>query len=373
MERTSTTYQIDINKKIQRIIFFCASLIVIYNVVFLFIDNDKSTVHLFILGIIAFINLVLITKNRKIEFIKKSALLYILINNFIFLPYTFYNGQGFHGFLPYFAIISCGLPLFIQHIKKGTISSIVTAMIFSIMSILFLFFKVGEVVKNDIYQCISFIVAMLFMIGFSRLFTSLYISSLKKLKEIATFDYLTNVKNRRFLIDEVLIPREEQINKLGGRFSFALMDIDNFKSINDEFGHKYGDYALQTIGATLKYMVRENDEVARFGGDEFMILFDNVGVKEARKIANRIREKINELVIEGGIKTSVSIGVVTIVKGHTSGYLRMADLCLIQAKEEGKNRVISYELDFDEKRGMKYKSDKDNINWNRNMENDMSE
>ncbi len=369
MERTSTTYQSDINKRIQRIIVFCASLIVIYNVVFLFIDNDQSKIHLFILGIVAIANLALIVRNRKIEFVQQSATLYIIINSFIFLPYTFYNGQGFHGFLPYFAIISCGLPLFIQQNKKGIISGIITATIFSVMAILFLFLKNDGLVKNNIYQCVSFIVAMGFMIGFSRLFTLLYISSLKNLKRIATFDYLTKVKNRRFLIDEVLAPREAQVNKLGGRFSFALMDIDNFKNINDEFGHKYGDYTLQTIGAALKCMVRDSDEVARFGGDEFMILFDNIGVKEAREIANRIKETVSELVIEGGIKTTVSIGVVTIVKGHTTGYLRMADLCLIQAKEEGRNRVISYEIDFDKKRGSKYKSNKDNFIWNREIEN----
>ncbi len=165
----------------------------------------------------------------------------------MFLPYTFFNGQGFHGFLPYFAIISCGLPLFIQQNKKGITSSIVTAVIFSIMAVFYLFFKADGLIKNNIYQCVSFIVAMGFMIVFSRLFTLLYTSSLKKLKEIATFDDLTKVKNRRYMIDEVLIPREALVNKIGGRFSFALMDIDNFKNINDEFGHKYGDYALQAI------------------------------------------------------------------------------------------------------------------------------
>lgn len=366
MERTSTTYQIDINKKIQRIIAFCASLIVVYNIVFIFIDNDQSIGHLLVLGIVAIANVILIFRNRKIELIQSNATLYIIINSFLFLPYTFFNGQGFHGFLPYFAIISCGLPLFIQQNKKGITSSIITAVIFSIMAIFYLFFKADGLIKNNIYQCVSFIVAMGFMIVFSRLFTLLYTSSLKKLKEIATFDYLTKVKNRRFMIDEVLIPREALVNKIGGRFSFALMDIDNFKNINDEFGHKYGDYALQAIGAALKCMVREIDEVARFGGDEFMILFDNIGVKETREIANRIRETVSELVIEGGIKVTISIGVVTIVKGHTSGYLRMADLCLIQAKEEGRNKVISYEIDFDKKRGSKYKSNKDNIEWNTN-------
>ncbi|MBN2853268.1 MAG: GGDEF domain-containing protein, partial [Clostridia bacterium] len=161
-------------------------------------------------------------------------------------------------------------------------------------------------------------------------------------------------KTRRFMIDEVVLPREAVISEMGGCFSFIIIDIDNFKYINDAYGHKYGDFTLQAIAATLQCMIRKSDVVARFGGDEFMIFLDNIGVKDSREIAERIRTTVSEIEIEGGIKTTISMGVVTVVRGHTKGYLRMADLCLIQAKEQGRNKVVSYEIDFDRTKRSNY-------------------
>jgi len=346
LERKSTAYLNKIDLISQKIILLCSSILVAYNIAFLFIDNDRRMLHISILFIAAILNVGILFINKNINRISISAKVYIIINNFIFLPYVFVHGKGFEGFIPFFAIISCALPFYILRGKKGITAASITGFMFFIMSLIYLFTKVEQINKAAIYQCVSFIVSMAFIIIFSRLFTMLYLSSLKSLKTIATSDNLTKVKSRRYMIDEILIPREKVINKAGGVFSFALIDIDNFKEINDQYGHKYGDYTLQAIASVLKCLIRDTDEVARFGGDEFMVFLDNVGVKGAREVATRIKTVISEIEIEGGIKTTISIGVVTVVLGHTKGYLRKADLCLMQAKNQGKHKVISYEIDF---------------------------
>lgn len=354
MDRRSSDYQKKIDLKVQKIIGLCTSVIIAYNLVFLFIDNDRSAFHLTILIIVAIFNFVIFFRNLKLENVSSSAFIYHIVNNFIFLPYVFLNGQGLKGFLPYFAIISCALPFYINRGKRGIYSASVTALIFSIAACVYVFAIESSVDKTSIYLLVSFMLAMMFIIIISRQFTILYLSLLKTLKNIAEIDDLTKVKTRRFMIDEVVLPKETAINKMGGYFSFFIIDIDNFKQINDVYGHKYGDFTLQAIASTLKCMVRKTDEVARFGGDEFMVFLDDVGVKESRDIAERIRTTISEIEIEGGIRTTISLGVVTVVRGHTKGYLRMADLCLIQAKEQGRNCVVSYEIDFDRTKRSKY-------------------
>lgn len=350
----STAYQNKIEKKSQSIITLCSILIAVYCIVFIFVDNNRNIYHLIFLGVASLINVIVIIRNLNIKNANNVKILYLLFNNFIFLPYVFMNGSGFDGFLPYYAIISCSLPFFLLKEKKGTIVSFITVFVFSITSILYLVMKIEVIDKFSIYKSISFIIAMIFMVVFSKMFTSLYLSSLKKLRYIAINDDLTKVNTRRYMIEEIIIPRGKIITEIGGVFSFAILDIDNFKNINDTYGHKYGDYTLQAIADSLKCITRDIDKIARFGGDEFMVFLDNIGVKEAREIAERIRKTISEIEIKGGIKTTVSIGVVTIVRGHEKGYLRMADLCLLQAKEEGRNRVISYEIDFDTTKRSKY-------------------
>jgi len=346
LKNKSTAYLIKIDLISRKIILICSSLLVAYNITFIFVDNDRRMMHISLLFIAAILNIIILFVNKNIDRILLSAKLYIVINNFIFLPYVFIHGKGFEGFIPFFAIISCALPFYILKGKKGIASASMTGFIFLIMSLIYLFTKVEHIDKNVIYQGASFIISMVFIIIFSRLFTMLYLSSLKSLKDIATNDNLTKIKSRRYMIDEILIPREKVINKAGGVFSFALIDIDNFKEINDKYGHKYGDYTLQAIASVLTCLIRDTDEVARFGGDEFMVFFDNVGVKDAREVSKRIRTIISEIEIEGGVKTTISIGVVTVVIGHTKGYLRKADLCLMQAKAQGRNKLISYEIDY---------------------------
>ena len=130
------------------------------------------------------------------------------------------------------------------------------------------------------------------------------------------------------------------IEKPDLRFFLLLMDIDNFKSINDEKGHAYGDRVLVEYSRILKKVVRGNDFVARYGGDEFLIIIRDVNRVKVHEIAERLlaetRGKLNE---------SVSIGVAAYPVDSRSRIelFEKADIALYRAKKGGRDQVVFYE------------------------------
>ena len=124
-----------------------------------------------------------------------------------------------------------------------------------------------------------------------------------------------------------------------------VIDIDHFKQVNDIYGHLMGDQVIQFVAEKLKENIRTSDLLVRYGGDEFIVLIENVGMERALKIAEKIRSEIYEAkpldnVRCPDLKVSISIGVAI---GATSwmALLEKADRALFQAKEQGKNKVAS--------------------------------
>jgi diguanylate cyclase (GGDEF)-like protein len=121
-----------------------------------------------------------------------------------------------------------------------------------------------------------------------------------------------------------------------------MCDVDHFKAINDEFGHGAGDRVLQQIGASLSEYVRRNDIVARWGGEEFLVIFSEIKLTAARIVAERLRGRLANTpqVEDGPEKISVSIGLSMLRPGITANALiEEADQALYRAKARGRNRV----------------------------------
>jgi diguanylate cyclase (GGDEF)-like protein len=127
--------------------------------------------------------------------------------------------------------------------------------------------------------------------------------------------------------------------------SLAMLDLDGFKSLNDNHGHPAGDHILVEISTILAGSVRASDCAARYGGDEFALLLRNTTLTEAVAIAERIRRNVEDAVFEFGsdqIRTTVSIGVAEPAPGASPSQLfRSADAALYRAKQSGKNQVCS--------------------------------
>jgi diguanylate cyclase (GGDEF)-like protein len=137
----------------------------------------------------------------------------------------------------------------------------------------------------------------------------------------------------------------DQYYKTGTRIALALLDIDNFKSINDQFGHAEGDRALLALVQRITQTVQPYDVVGRLGGDEFAILFCNLTTETAPYIASkRVFRELENLTIEGAstpihIQTSMGVAIAGIDALDVHGLLKQADTALYTAKANGKNML----------------------------------
>ncbi len=164
-----------------------------------------------------------------------------------------------------------------------------------------------------------------------------------RLKNIAHLDSLTGVANR-YALNEYIKLLENQPTQFS-ETCLMVIDIDHFKQVNDIYGHLMGDQVIQFVAEKLKENIRTSDLLVRYGGDEFIVLIENIGMERALKIAEKIRSEIYEAKSVDNVrcpdlKVSISIGVAI---GATSwmALLEKADRALFQAKEQGKNKVAS--------------------------------
>ncbi len=166
-------------------------------------------------------------------------------------------------------------------------------------------------------------------------------SSRDELEKRAYYDYLTNIPNRRYFIERA----ENELEKNSDNLSLIMFDIDYFKRINDNFGHKMGDIVLQKIAHCSKGILRRDDIIGRIGGEEFAIVLPNTNIQKASKIAERIRVSITQLNIKIDKitlpKISASFGVVENRNQNIDELLVQADATLYEAKNSGRDKVVS--------------------------------
>lgn len=162
----------------------------------------------------------------------------------------------------------------------------------------------------------------------------------RQLEDMVTFDMLTGAYSRRKF--EYFITQEiEKAEKHGIPFSISIFDIDNFKQINDMNGHSKGDRVLQGISALIQHMLRKTDRLFRWGGDEFIVLFPEIDLESACKVAERIREtvQLHNFDIESGCAT-LSMGVGAYDMHETpEQFVARVDQVLLRAKSNGRNTV----------------------------------
>ncbi|WP_406697482.1 sensor domain-containing diguanylate cyclase [Singulisphaera sp. Ch08] len=164
-----------------------------------------------------------------------------------------------------------------------------------------------------------------------------------QLAEMARTDGLTGLWNRRHF-DEALQEGCSFMSRYGEPVSVVMVDVDEFKSYNDTYGHQAGDEVLRTIAAVLKFSARRHDTVARFGGEEFALLLLGADISAAATLAERLR-----LALEAGPwanrPVTASFGVATAWPGSANPreLVKMADEALYLSKRQGRNRVTCYE------------------------------
>lgn len=162
-----------------------------------------------------------------------------------------------------------------------------------------------------------------------------------ELKHLAFHDSMTNLPNRRYLKDFLNKSLEDyQHDKING-LVVGMMDIDHFKSINDEMGHDIGDAVIIEFGKRIRKKIRDNDLIGRLGGDEFVIVLPNIQELEIGSIVESIQKAIQEpwSIGDKTFNLTASIGIASVPKENlsSSSVLKMADVALYEAKEAGRD------------------------------------
>ena len=167
--------------------------------------------------------------------------------------------------------------------------------------------------------------------------------ALEKISTMATRDELTNSHNRRYLM-EFLAREKSRADRTSSVFSLAVIDLDYFKRVNDTYGHIVGDDVLKQVVKLIQRHVRATDCFARFGGEEFALVYSATELEEAQQSAERLRQEISATPLtcdSFSIYTSVSIGIAEFRPGEdVAELLRRADQALYVAKSGGRDRVM---------------------------------
>ncbi|GGD51225.1 GGDEF domain-containing protein [Lacimicrobium alkaliphilum] len=175
-------------------------------------------------------------------------------------------------------------------------------------------------------------------VGFTFVFAFRTRQQQQKLLQLATTDALTGAGNRRAL-EESLLQAVAQYRRAPVAMSLILLDLDNFKLFNDEYGHEEGDHILTQVTRIIRQRIRRTDNVFRFGGEEFVIMATNTKLEEAAKLAEELRKEIANASISHK-KVTISLGVAE-YHGDETGFewLGRADKAMYQAKASGRNSL----------------------------------
>ena len=164
----------------------------------------------------------------------------------------------------------------------------------------------------------------------------------RRMEVLSRTDPLTSLANRRALLESINYEKF-RIERSHDTFSIIICDIDNYKDVNDTYGHNAGDFVLKEVSRLVEQTLRKQDLVGRWGGDEFLMILPQTAVKGGRILAENIRKKISDTKFEYReyhIHVSMSFGVAEFDAGSSlHECIKNADEALYRAKEKGKNTV----------------------------------
>lgn len=210
-----------------------------------------------------------------------------------------------------------------------------------VSAIVSLHFADTSTIFSNNFQLLAFITTTLITSVFAYIFAYRTHLQRQELRRLATTDPLTGAATRHSLTDE--LSYAIQLYQHQGVVSgLMLLDLDHFKRINDNFGHHAGDQILSQLVPLLRQMIRQQDSVFRYGGEEFVLLIKEIQLADLHRLAEKIRHSVwHQLTLPDNSALTTSIGIATVQHAKDwESWLQHADVALYQAKHQGRNQVV---------------------------------
>jgi len=325
---------LDIDKIKLIYLFTTIGSVVLISVAFLhFIKGDINMFAFEILvatgGILNAI-LLKITKNVKIA--ENFILLGMLILICGILVHGGYQRTGIYWIYTYPL-----LTFFLKGNRIGILWNVI--FLFLVLVLMFLDYKNAVPIAFSADEIRQAILAYVIVMVLAYIFEEALLKSYSEVSRLAVTDQLTGLYNRYYIFNK-LNDEIKRAKRFQRSFCVILMDIDNFKNINDKFGHDVGDFVLFEVAEVLREITRSIDTVGRLGGEEFIVICPNTDIVGGKITAEKIRSSIEKLHIPHVGKITVSVGVAEFTGDETAHELiKSADLALYKAKRSGKNKV----------------------------------
>ncbi len=280
--------------------------------------------------------------SSKEKFYGIARVLFLMFFAIIYVPFSYTTTPGTYSAMPYLLI----LVIFIMAIIAVKKYEYIFAFIIIIESIILFRLEITRPELFDTYTdpvyrindlSINFVVvtvAILLTIIFVMKRFSVYN---EQIYDISIRDSLTGLYNKRYF-DEYSQMEYNRSIRMASKFSIIFIDINNFKRINDEYGHQKGDEVLQNVGQILKDNMRSYDVSARYGGDEFIVILPNTNQNEAEELAGRLEQEFCEsLKAYDALKIAVGLGVTDSTEKTLEEVIGVADNLLYRDKQQKKS------------------------------------
>lgn len=202
------------------------------------------------------------------------------------------------------------------------------------------FYDRGKLIQRDAAGRPELVSGIVFDITEQKRMEQMLEQQNRLLMEMSAIDYLTNVFNRRALVEK-LDYEMRRAHRGSRRLSVVLLDIDHFKRVNDTYGHVTGDRVLQQVAQVIKRSVRNTDLVGRYGGEEFLVVLPDCPLSAAIRVAEKIRQGVQDTPFDDGLQVTISAGLAEYANETTEQLIMAADRCLYEAKARGRNRVVA--------------------------------
>ena len=330
----SSDYRLIRHLVLLNIFLFASVVIFVIFLVFNFILGHYIIGYLNIIGAILSTLLLLdLRYNKKINRVRYAVIAELFI---FFIVFIYLNQNNSFGLIwsQIFPIVAIGL----FGVKKGTILSAIY------LSIIFVLAYINIGVWNQgLWDLISFFRLVLASLTIAAMIISMEIAlehSYKRLEVLSSSDPLTSLYNRR-KINEILKAEVSKANRYKTNLSLILFDIDDFKNINDSYGHEIGDNVLKVLSQHVQEQLRGTDSVARWGGEEFIVVAPMLSKKEAVMLAEKLRANIEAIRCDVFDGFTCSFGVATLWEcdNNIEQLIKRADSAMYDAKAKGKNCV----------------------------------